>query len=98
MPRADYPARPRRPFAPRARAALAWGLAAFACSQLVLLALVEHWAPGLRDFEYGIKWGRLRARTREAPGRPLVLFMGTSRTLNGISPAEFPADPGGTAP
>jgi len=78
-----------RPPARRARAALLWGLVAFAAFQAGLVVALERWFPGLRDEEYARKLGRLRQRLAEAPERPLVLFMGTSRTLNGVIPSAL---------
>ena len=65
----------------------------FVAAQAGLLGLVEHWDPFLRDPQYGSRLALLRRRLAEAPGRPLVLFMGTSRTLNGVRPSLLPAGP-----
>ena len=97
MPRSQPPrlaplpriAPPRQP-GHRACAALLWALAAFAALQVATVAVLEYRFPGLRDEEYGHKLGRLRKRLAEMPGRPLVLFMGTSRTLNGVIPSACP--------
>jgi hypothetical protein len=79
-----------RAYISRARLALGYCLALFAGSQLLLIALTERWMPGLRDPEYGVKQAQLNARLSGAGERPLVLFMGTSRTLSGIDPAVLP--------
>jgi len=76
-----------------ARTALLWGLVGFVLLQAGLVAVVERWRPELRDPRYGRRLVLLRQRLAEAPGRPLVLFMGTSRTLNGVRPALLPAGP-----
>ena len=94
---ADDPC-PPRPGPKRARAALAFGAALFAAGQLGLTATVELAVPGVRDPEYGAKLGRLRRCLDAAPGRPLVLFMGTSRTFNGLDPAELAPVTAGPAP
>jgi hypothetical protein len=80
------------------RAALLWGAAAFAATQLALgLMLNTSWA--VRDPEYGLRLGSLRARAAErAPARPLVLFLGSSRVATGIRPDLLPANrPAGAA-
>lgn len=75
----------------RARSALLWGLAYFALAQLVLGVAVTHWQPVLRDPEYGYKLARLRERLAEAPGQPLLLVLGSSRTGAGLRPDVLPA-------
>ncbi|HKB38305.1 MAG TPA: hypothetical protein VKD72_17800 [Gemmataceae bacterium] len=87
-----------RPHAGTARVALAWGLGLFACLQLILGVSLEWWTPGVRELQHGIKHDLLRQRLRETPGRPLVLFMGTSRTLNGLDPAKLSSLPADGAP
>jgi hypothetical protein len=70
----------------RARAAVVIGLAALAVLQLGLAVVMEWWAPGLRDPEYGAKLALLRQRLAERPGRPLVLVLGSSRVTVGLRP------------
>jgi hypothetical protein len=65
----------------------------FVAVQAVLVWLVERRMPSLRDPQYGSRLALLRRRLAAAPGRPLVLFMGTSRTLNGVRPSLLPAGP-----
>lgn len=90
----------RRQSGHRACAALLWSLAAFAAVQVGTVVVLEYRFPGLRDEEYGHKLGALRKRLAEAPGRPLMLFMGTSRTLNGVLPSALleSSPEGGTVP
>lgn len=76
-----------------ARSALLWGLVGFAALQAGLVGVLERWLPSLRNPQYGRRLVLLRRRLAEAPGRPLVLFMGTSRTLNGVRPSLLPAGP-----
>jgi hypothetical protein len=53
--------------------------------------VVEQWRPELREPEYGNKKQLLARCLRDTPGRPLVLFLGTSRTDNGLCPDALPA-------
>src|SRR5260370_31651357 len=46
---------------------------------------VERWLPGARDPEFAAKAKTLRARLHEAPGSPLVLMLGSSRTGLGFN-------------
>jgi hypothetical protein len=70
----------------RGRASVLTAAAAFALLQLGLaLALIVSWP--LRDPEYGPRLESLRARLAErAPGRPLVIFLGSSRTAWALRP------------
>ena len=45
--------------------------------------------PELRDPEFAYKLYNLRARMAEAPGRPLVLIMGSSLSDTGLSPVAM---------
>jgi hypothetical protein len=80
--------RPRR--APGPRATLVWGLLCFAGLQLALAVAVEVWFPVLRDPEYGYKLAGLRRCLAQAPGRPLVLVLGSSRVGMGFRPDALP--------
>lgn len=53
-----------------------------------VLALDAAW-PALRDPEYGRRVTRLKARTAEHPGRPVVLAVGSSRISMGVRPAAW---------
>lgn len=75
---------------PRGRAAVGWCVAAVAASQLALAVVQERWRPDLRDPEYGHKLGLLR---HHADDRPLLLALGSSRTVNGLRLDVLP--PGG---
>jgi hypothetical protein len=70
------------------RAAL-WGLLFFACAQAALSMYLNERRPELRDPAFGLRLLTLRKRLRESPGAPLVLVLGSSRTLNGFSPAHM---------
>jgi hypothetical protein len=80
----------------RARAAVAWGVVAFALANLTLAVAVETALPELRDPEYGYRMTRLCAQHKAHPDRPLVLLLGTSRVQNALDPAAmgFPDEPG----
>src|SRR5262245_42128245 len=91
----------RRQLPRRRRAELAWCLAGFVAVQLALAAGVERLWPAVRDPEFGTRERLLRDRLAEAAGRPLVLALGSSRTLMGLDArrlSEAPADGGGRAP
>jgi hypothetical protein len=74
----------------RARAVVAWAALGFVAAQLGLLLAMEDWRPELRDPEFGYKLALLRQRLKEAPGRPLVLVLGSSRTVMGFRPEALP--------
>jgi hypothetical protein len=79
----------RRTLARRSALTLVWGVAAFLAGQLVLGVAVERWLPAARDPEYTAKVERLRARRAEAPGRPLVLVLGSSRVQMGLRAGDL---------
>jgi hypothetical protein len=81
----------------RGRAALGWGLFFFAGCQLALVVVMERWHAELRDREYGWKRVRLSARLAQEPARPLLLMLGSSRTLHGFQPERLDgtSGPGG---
>jgi hypothetical protein len=83
---------PRRSRGRVARAALAGSLLLFAGLQFSLTLVMEDWLPALRDPEYGCKAVRLRTLLTEEPGRPLVVVLGSSRSLLGIRPDLLTAD------
>lgn len=57
----------------------------FVLWQLLLSATVEFGWPALRDPEVVQKSAQLRQRVAERPEDPLLLFLGSSRTFNGIA-------------
>jgi hypothetical protein len=79
------------PSRPHARAVMAWSVLVFVGLQLTLNAVLDFARPELRDPEYGLKLQRLRQRLAEAPGRPLVIVLGSSRAAEGFRPAALPA-------
>src|SRR5207248_1044291 len=82
----------RRTFARRSALTFVWAVAAFAAGQLVLGLAVERWLPQARDPDYAAKVERLRARRAEAPDRPLVLVLGSSRVQLGLRGGPVYAD------
>jgi hypothetical protein len=81
------------------RAAL-WGLLFFACTQVALSVYLNRQRLELRDPVFGWRLRTLQKRLRENPGAPLVLVLGSSRALNGLSPAyiSVPLGQKGPAP
>lgn len=53
----------------------------FAVVQLITAIVIECLLPNVRDAEYAAKRNRLQALLAAQPQRPLVLFLGSSRTL-----------------
>ncbi|HEV7224492.1 MAG TPA: hypothetical protein VGN42_17420 [Pirellulales bacterium] len=80
------------PLAGRACSALRWLAAAFLGMQLGFSIVMDRIEPALRDPEYGRKLALLKARVAEAPQRPLVLILGSSRAGLGMLPDEFAID------
>jgi hypothetical protein len=74
----------------RGRAALLWGVVFFVGGQLALTVVTERWRPELSDVEYGTRLAHLRQRLAEAPDRPLLLVLGSSRTGTGFRPDALP--------
>jgi hypothetical protein len=85
----------RQALSARGRRGLAWGLALFALGQLALALAAERGHPELIDPEYGRRFQQLQARRQEAPGRPLLLMLGSSRTAMGFRPDALPPLPAG---
>jgi hypothetical protein len=77
---------PRRRAALKGRSALAWFLTLFAAGQAALGVWLYRCHPELCDPNWGYREAHLRDRLAEAPGRPLVLFVGSSRPANGFNP------------
>jgi hypothetical protein len=71
-----------------------WLLAGFAACQAVLAAAVDGWLTDVRDPEFAGKLACLRACRAEAPGQPLVVALGSSRTAFGLVARMLSADPG----
>jgi hypothetical protein len=78
--------------ASRPRAVACGVVLLFAAAQLVLGVVLTRICPQVCDPEYGSLCKALEARLAEAPGRPLVLVLGSSRCANIFRPA--PPGPG----
>jgi hypothetical protein len=77
----------------RSRAALCCTVGLFLVAQLALYHFVTRVRPELRDPEFGSLFSALQERLAEAPGRPLVLVLGSSRTANLFRPSALSAWP-----
>jgi hypothetical protein len=64
----------------------------FACLQVGVGVSLDCWLSGARDPEYALKERQLRDRRAEAPGRPLVVMLGSSRTLLGLQAGRLGAE------
>src|SRR5262249_48186289 len=74
----------------RARPALFWGLAVFVTLQLGLSGVVESLLPQLRDPEYAYRAKYLRRQIAvKLTDAPVVVVLGSSRTLVGVKAAEL---------
>ncbi len=80
---------PRQRAVRRGRRALLWMLALFAAGQWGLGTWLHRRHPEMCEPTWEFRLGRLRDRLAEAPGRPLLITLGSSRAANGISPADF---------
>jgi hypothetical protein len=77
----------------RPRAVLCLAAVLFAGAQLALGVFLTRVRPDVRDPEYGSLLKALEARVAEAPGRPLVLVLGSSRSANLFRPSPPGPDP-----
>jgi hypothetical protein len=85
-----------RPFllpAGKGKRAFLWMLAYLAAAQVALWVWLQRGHPELHDPLYGFRLNSLRARLAQSPGKPLVLFLGSSRTKYGIRPAAMHVQP-----
>lgn len=73
-----------------ARAALGWCALGFAFVQLTLDAGVVARHPELQDPEFAARLALLRRRVAEAPNRPVLLLLGSSRTVGSFVPEKLP--------
>ncbi len=73
-----------------ARAALLWGLAFLAVSEVALVIATQGRRGELRDPEFGYKLARLRQHRAAEPERPLLVVLGSSRTGQGFRLGVLP--------
>jgi hypothetical protein len=78
-----------------ARQTLTWAAAWFVLVQLAAIALLEWKHPEVLDPKYGCRLAQLRTRLRRAPGRRLVVALGTSRAEQGFRPGLLTTTDGG---
>src|SRR6266850_6378448 len=71
---------------PQSRRTLAAGLLFFLVAQMLFNIVADMRHPELYDPEYGVRLGLLRARQAETPDRPLLLLIGSSRTVMSFRP------------
>lgn len=71
----------RSPRAFRARAEIGWSLLSFLVLYVAVVFWVEKGPTKARDPEFAAKFQRLQALRRKRPDDPLVLMLGSSRTL-----------------
>jgi hypothetical protein len=76
-------ARPRR-MKQSARAVLLWSLAFYALAAVVLDAIMDRWCPAPFEQVYRTKWAEFCQMTAQAPDRPVVVMLGSSRTDGGF--------------
>ena len=84
------------PLAARARATLAWSGLAFLSLYLLGAYFVEKGPAKARDPEFAAKFERLQARLDEHPNQPLILMLGSSRTLLMLDAGSLHPDWNGT--
>jgi hypothetical protein len=77
---------PRRQAVAKGRAAVFWMFGLLIATQVPLGLWVVHGHPEYCDPTFNYRLNRLEARLKEAPGRPLVLVIGSSRPANGFAP------------
>jgi hypothetical protein len=89
----------RRRMGTRSRTALFWAGLVFLGFQGAFAAALDRWHPELYDAEYGRRLTALRMRLAEAPERPLLLVVGSSRTALAFRPETMPSlvSPSGAA-
>lgn len=68
----------------RAKRCVLAGIVAVTAVNLGFVLALDYGPPSLRDPEYGKRFARYTARTRENPIRPVVAMVGSSRTAMGI--------------
>jgi len=80
----------RRQIRQRARTALLSAVLSIAGIQIALAVTIERWRPMWSDPEYGYRVQHLRQRLAGAPGKPLLVMLGSSRVGNGFEADALP--------
>ena len=80
----------RRRTAVQARGALVAGALVFVAAQILFTVVADFWHPELYDEEFAARISLLHQRQAEAPERPLLLMMGSSRTVMNFRPEVLP--------
>jgi hypothetical protein len=75
-----------------ARTDLLWTVVGFCLLQVALATYVERGPTRVRDDEFAAKLDRLRARMAEAPGKPLLVVLGSSRAQMGFAVGDLPGN------
>jgi hypothetical protein len=86
------------PPAASGKRAMLWTAIFFLCSQLALSAYLLLQRPEIRDPVYGNRLKSLQQRLAENQDAPLALILGSSRAMNGLSPAAFGFPANGSKP
>jgi hypothetical protein len=73
-----------------AKAALAWSLVCLAALHVGIHVYLERCHPEAYDPEFAARFGLLRSRIAEAPDRPLLLVVGSSRLVTDFRPERLP--------
>jgi hypothetical protein len=76
----------------RHRRAAVWLVAPFVLSQAALAVWIDQFSPPVRDPEYVLLRDRLKQRSAERPGRPVAVFLGSSRVAFGFDAARAAGD------
>ncbi|HZZ79315.1 MAG TPA: hypothetical protein VFE62_12405 [Gemmataceae bacterium] len=74
----------------QAKRVIFWTLLSFVALQLALNVWLEMKRPEVYDPEYRDRLMLLQERVAENPGRPLMLVVGSSRIMTGVSPEMLP--------
>jgi hypothetical protein len=73
---------------------LTWAVACFVLFQLAVIAFLEWEHPEFFDVKYGCRLTQLRSQLAHAPGRRLVVILGSSRAEQGFRPGLLRPRPG----
>lgn len=76
------------------RSDVLWWLGSFVAAQLALAVVLEYWGIG-RDPNFAFRQFLLNEGLKAEPDRPLLLVLGTSRSMYGVRPDVIEAENGG---